>query len=163
KIAKERDYHFVPSFHHAIVMGVATCAHELLTSIPDLNRVYVPIGIGSGICGMIEVRDLLGLTTEIVGVVAENAPAFALSFKAGHPISTRSANPFADGLACRQPQAEPFEVIRKGVAEIVRVSELEIADAVRFLYTDTHNIAEGAGAAALAALFKQRAASRGKR
>jgi threonine dehydratase len=163
QIANVRDYKFVPSFHRSLVIGVATYAHELLASIPDLSRVYVPIGMGSGICGMIAVRDLLGLTTEIVGVVAENAPAFALSLEGGRPISTNTASTFADGLACRQPQFEPFEIIRKGAAEIVRVSETEIADAVRFLYTDTHNIAEGAGAASFAAVVKQRAASQGKR
>jgi threonine dehydratase len=140
---------------------VATYAYELLTSISDLHQVYVPIGMGSGVCAMIAVRDLLGLKTEIVGAVAVNAPAFALSLEGGHPISTNRANTFADGLACRQPEA--FEIVSKGVAEIVRVSEDEIADAVRILYTDTHNVAEGAGAASLAALMKQRDARRGKR
>ena len=125
--------------------------------------IYVPIGMGSGICGLIAVRDLLGLKTEIIGVVAENAPAFALSRDAGYPISTNSANTFADGLACRQPQAEPLEIIRKGAADIVRVSETEIAEAVRFIYTDTHNVAEGSGAAPLAALLKQRSRLKGER
>jgi threonine dehydratase len=163
KLASERGYHFVPSFHRSLVLGVATYAYELLASIPDLHRVYVPIGMGSGICGMIAVRDLLGLKTEIVGVVAENAPAFALSLESGHTVSTNIANTFADGLACRQPQPEPFEIVRKGVTEIVRVSENEIANAVRVLYTDTHNVAEGAGAAALAALLKQTASLQAKR
>src|SRR5262245_20593047 len=95
RIASERDYHFVASFHPALVLGVATYAYELLTSWPDLQRVYVPIGMGSGICGMIAVRDLLGLRTEIVGVVSDNAPAFALSLAAGHPVSTDSARTFA--------------------------------------------------------------------
>jgi len=135
----------------------------LLASIADLHFVYVPIGMGSGICGMITVRDLLGLKTEIVGVVAVNAPAFALSLEAGHPVSINWANTFADGLACRQPQPEAFEIIGKGVAEIVRVSEDEIAGAMLVLYTDTHNVAEGAGAASLAALMKQRANRQGKR
>src|SRR5262249_34615800 len=156
-------HHFVPSFHHSLVLGVATYAYELLTSITDLHRVYVPIGMGSGICAMIAVRDFLGLKTEIVGVVAVNAPAFALSLEGGQPVSTSRANTFADGLACRQPQPEAFEIISKGVAEIVRVNEDEIADAVRILYTDTHNVAEGAGAASLAALMQQRASRRGKR
>src|SRR5215471_16923093 len=162
-LASERGYHLVPSFHHSLVLGVATYAFELLASIADLHFVYVPIGMGSGICGMIAVRDLLGLKTEIVGVVAVNAPAFALSLEGGHPVSTNWANTFADGLACRQPQPEAFEIISKGVAEIVRVSEDEIAGAVRVLYTDTHNVAEGAGAASLAALMKQRAHRQGKR
>jgi threonine dehydratase len=144
-------------------LGVATYAHELLSTWPKLERVYVPIGMGSGICGMIGVRDLLGLRTEIVGVVADNAPAFALSVAAGHPVATANANTFADGMACREPQAEPFAIIQKGVAEIVRVSDAEIAGAMRHLYTDTHNLAEGAGAAPLAALLKQREALQGKR
>ena len=163
QVGEERGFHFVPSFHRSLVMGVATYAHELLASWADLDRVYVPIGMGSGICGLIAVRDLLGLKTEIIGVVAENAPAFALSRDAGYPISTNSANTFADGLACRQPQAEPLEIIRKGAADIVRVSETEIAEAVRFIYTDTHNVAEGSGAAPLAALLKQRSRLKGER
>jgi len=163
RIASERDYHCVASFDRALVLGVATYAYELLTDWPDLSRVYVPVGMGSGICGMIAGRDLLGLRTEIIGVVADNAPAFALSLACGHPVSTNSANTFADGLACRQPQAEPFAIIRKGAAQIVRVSETEIAEAVRVIYTDTHNVAEGAGAAPFAALLKQREALQGKR
>lgn len=163
RLASERGYHFVPSFHRSLVLGVATYAYELLARIPDLRRVYVPIGMGSGICGMIAVRDLLGIATEIVGVVAANAPAFALSLDKGRQVSTNQAITFADGLACREPQAEPFDIIRRGVSEIVPVSEDEIADAVRVLYTDTHNVAEGAGAAAFAALMKQRDGFRGNR
>jgi threonine dehydratase len=163
RIAKERGYHFFPSFHRALVLGVATYAHELLSTWPKLDRAYVPIGMGSGICGMIGVRDLLDLRTEIVGVVADNAPAFALSLAAGHPVATASANTFADGMACREPQPEPFAIIQKGAADIVRVGEAEIAEAMRQLYTDTHNLAEGAGAAALAALSKQRETLQGKR
>lgn len=163
RLAAARGYHFVPSFHHSLMLGVATYAYELLTCRADLQRVYVPIGMGSGICGMIAVRDLLGRTTEIVGVVAANAPAFALSLESGRLVSTHHANTFADGLACREPQAEPFEIIRRGVAEIVRVSEHEIAEAIRILFTDTHNVAEGAGAAALAAVISQRERLRGTR
>lgn len=140
-------------------MGVATYAHELFASLPDLDQVYVPIGMGSGICGLITVRDLLGLKTEIIGVVAENAPAFALSLDAGRPVSTNTARTFADGLACREPQSEPFEIIRKGAAAIVKVGDDEIAEAVRHIYSDTHNLAEGSGAAPLAALLKQRPTS----
>jgi threonine dehydratase len=163
QVGEERGFHFVPSFHRSLVMGVATFAHELFASWTDLDRVYVPIGMGSGICGLIAVRDLLGLKAEIIGVVAENAPAFALSREAGYPVPTNTAHTFADGLACRQPQAEPLEIVRKGAADIVRVSEAEIAEAVRFIYTDTHNVAEGSGAAPLAALLKQRSGLKGKR
>jgi threonine dehydratase len=162
-IERKRGYHLVPSFHREIVKGVATYAHELFAVWSDLDAVYVPIGMGSGICGLITVRDLLGFNTEIVGVVAENAPAFALSFEAGRPVPTASARTFADGMACRDPQVEPLEIIRNGAARVVRVSDDEIAEAVRVIYTDTHNIAEGAGAAALAALIKERTQQVGKR
>jgi threonine dehydratase len=156
KIQHERGYHFVPSFHRELVKGVATCAYELFTSFPGLDVVYVPIGMGSGICGLITVRDLLGLKTEIVGVVAKNAPAFALSLEAGRPVKTSTARTFADGLACRDPQPEAFEIIAKGAARVVLVGEGEIAEAIRIYYTTTHNLAEGAGAAPLAALLKEK-------
>jgi threonine dehydratase len=163
EIQHQRGYHFVPSFHREIVKGVATYAHELFTSCADLDVVFAPIGMGSGICGLITVRDLLGLQTEIVGVVAENAPAFALSLEAGRPLQTNAARTFADGLACRDPDPEAFEIIRKGAAHIVRVSEEEIAEAIRIYYTTTHNLAEGAGAAPLAALMKETNRYVGKR
>jgi len=154
QIERDKDYHFIPSFHPDLVLGVATYAYELFPSHTDLDVVYVPIGMGSGICALIAVRDLLGLKTEIVGVVAEKAPAFALSFEAGRLISTDSADTFADGMACRQPPLESLEMVLKGAARVLRVSEDEIASAIRYLYTDTHNLAEGAGAASLAALLK---------
>ncbi len=163
RLGRERGYHYVPSFHRALALGVATYAYELFASWPGLDRVYVPIGMGSGICGVITARDLLGLKTEVVGVVADNAPAFALSLAAGRPVSTDSARTFADGMACRQPQAEPFEIIRTGVAEILRVSDADIAAAIRFIHTDTHNVAEGAGAAPLAGLLQLPPERRGKR
>lgn len=153
-IEQERGYHFIPAFHPKLVLGVATYAYELFSSHKNLDVVYVPIGMGSGICSLISVRDLLGLNTEIVGVVAEQAPAFALSFDAGRVVQTETAHTFADGVACRKPPAESLEIIMGGAARIVRVSEDEIADAIRHLYTDTHNMAEGAGAAAVAALLK---------
>jgi threonine dehydratase len=162
QIQRERGYHFVPSFHLELVKGVATYAHELFASRSDLDVVYVPIGMGSGICGLITIRDLLGLKTEIVGVVAANAPAFALSFEAGRIVSTETARTFADGMACREPQARPFEIICKGAARVVTVSEDEIAEAVRILFTATHNTAEGAGAAPLAALLKEKERYQGK-
>jgi threonine dehydratase len=162
-IEHERGYHLIPSFHRDLVKGVATYAHELFTAWPDLDVIYVPIGMGSGICGLITVRDLLRLKTEIVGVVADNAPAFALSFEAGRPVPTASAKTFADGMACRDPQIEPFEIIKSGAARIVRVTDDEIAEAIRVIYSDTHNIAEGAGAAALAALIKETPRQAGKR
>ena len=163
RIAQERGYHFVPAFHPDIAKGVATYAQELFQATRDLAAVYVPIGMGSGICGLITVRDLLGLETEIVGVVADQAPAFALSFDAGHPVPTTSARTFADGMACRDPQAEPLAIIRAGAARIVRVGEAAIAEAIRIYYSDTHNLAEGAGAAPLAALIAERDRYAGRR
>jgi threonine dehydratase len=163
RIAEERNYHFVPAFHPELVKGVATYAYELLTGITDLAAVYVSIGMGSGICGLITVRDLLGLKTEIVGVVAENAPAFALSFEAGRPVPTNTARTFADGMACRDPQPEALAIIRGGAARILRLSEAEIAEAIRIYYSDTHNLAEGAGAAPLAGLLKEKERYAGRR
>jgi threonine dehydratase len=163
RFAAARGYHFVPSFHLDLVKGVATYALEMFQAQPDLDAVYVPIGMGSGICGLITARDLLGLDTEIIGVVAENAPAVALSFEAGRPVPTNSAATFADGMACRVPHPDALSVILEGAARIVRVQEDEIAAAIRALYEDTHNLAEGAGAAALAALMQERQAMAGKR
>ena len=163
RIQDERGYHYVPSFHRDLVKGVATYALELFQDAADLDVVYVPIGMGSGICGLITARDLLGLKTEIVGVVAENAPAFALSFAAGRPVPTNSARTFADGVACRDPQAEAFAIVNDGAARVVSVSEDEIAEAMRVYYVATHNLAEGAGAASLAALLKERNRYAGKR
>jgi threonine dehydratase len=163
QIQREREYHFVPSFHRDLVKGVATYALELFKSCDDLDVVYAPIGMGSGISGLITVRDLLGLKTDIVGVVAETAPAFALSFAAGRPVPTNSARTFADGMACRDPQADAFDIVRKGAARVVTVSEDEIAEAIRIYYAATHNVAEGAGAAPLAALMKEKDRYAGKR
>jgi threonine dehydratase len=163
RVADQEGLHFVPSFHADLVMGVATYALELFEAAPPLATVYAPIGMGSGICGLVTARDLLGLDTEIVGVVAENAPAVALSFEAGRLVPTSSAATFADGMACREPQADAMALIGEGVTRVVRVSEDEIAEAIRIYYSDTHNLAEGAGAAPLAALIKERDGNRGKR
>jgi threonine dehydratase len=162
-IQRQRGYHYVPAFHRDLVKGVATYAYELFGSHADLDVVYVPIGMGSGICGLITVRDLLGIKTEIVGVVADNAPAYALSFAAGHAVETNSARTFADGVACRVPSAEALGVIMKGAARIIRVREDEIADAIRLYHAATHNLAEGAGAAPLAALLQEKERHAGKR
>jgi threonine dehydratase len=156
QLAEKRGLHFVPSFDPQLVRGVATYALELLRAVRELHTVYAPIGMGSGICGLIAVRDLLGLKTEIVGVVAEAAASMALSVAAGQSVPTNSARTFADGIACRIPDPRALEIIREGAARIVRVGEDEIAEAIRIYYTATHNIAEGAGAAPLAALLKER-------
>jgi threonine dehydratase len=162
ELGAKRNLHFVPSFEKHLVMGVATYALEFFRAVPDLQRVYVPIGLGSGICGVIAVRDLLGLDTEVVGVVAEAAPAYALSLDAGRVIATNSAATFADGMAVRVPNEEAFSMIKSGVARILRLSEDEIAEAIRVYYTDTHNLAEGAGAAPLAGLLRERSELQGK-
>ncbi len=163
RMAGERDLDFVPSFHPDLVTGVATYAQELFEAAGALDAVYVPIGLGSGICGVIGMRDLLGLKTKVIGVVAEKAAAYQLSLDQGHPVSTNSAASFADGMAVRIPNADAFEIIARGVERIVSVSEDEIAEAMRLLYRATHNLAEGAGAAALAALVKEREPMKGKR
>jgi threonine dehydratase len=163
EIERERGYHYIPSFHADLVRGVATASLELFTDHGDLDALYVPIGMGSGICAAITARDLMGLKTEIIGVVAENAPAVALSFEAGKPVPTATARTFADGLACRDPQPDALAIIAKGAARVLRATEDEIAEAIRLYYTATHNMAEGAGAAALAALIQERDRQKGRR
>lgn len=163
ELAKTEGLYMLPSFDERLVAGVATYAMELFEAAPNLDAVYAPIGLGSGICGIISARDALGLNTEIVGVVSEGAPCYALSFDAGAPISTNSADTMADGMACRTPVAAAVETINAGVARIVRVSDAEIGAAMAVYYSDTHNIAEGAGAAPLAALMQEKDRMAGKR
>lgn len=161
RVADAEGLHLVPSFHRDLVLGVATYALELFRATPPLATVYVGIGMGSGIAGLILVRDLLGLQTEVVGVVARTAPATALSFAAGKPVGTESALTFADGLATRQPDPAAIEIICGGAARIVQVTEDAIAEAVRVYFDDTHQVAEGAGAAPLAALLQERGQTQG--
>ena len=162
-IAAERGWHLVPAFHPLLVRGVGTYAFELLRAVPDLHTVYVPIGMGSGICGLIAAREALGLRTKIVGVVSAAAPAYALSYAAGYPISHVVTTQIADGMACRTPVPEALEIIRRGAERVVRVSDAQVEAAMRALFTDTHNVAEGAGAAGLAALLEERDQMRGRR
>ncbi|SEE88168.1 threonine dehydratase [Rhizobiales bacterium GAS191] len=154
KLAAERGFEFVPSFAPDLVKGVATYALELFGAHGDIDTLYAPIGLGSGICGLIAVRDAMGLKTRIVGVVPERANAYRLSFDAGRVVPVNSLSTFADGVAVRVPDAQALALIRKGAERVVEVSEDEIAEAIRVLHEDTHNMAEGAGAAALAALAK---------
>ena len=163
RVAEREGAMAVPPFHHALVRGVATYALELFEAVADLDAVYVPIGMGSGVCGVIQVRDLLGLKTEVVGVVAKNAAAMARSVEAGKIVATDSANTIADGMACRVPMEEPFEIVRKGAARLVEVDDDEIAGAMRMLYRSTHNVAEGSGAAAFAALMREREKQSGRK
>lgn len=153
----------VPPFHPDLVRGVATYAMELFGAVAGLHTVYVPVGMGSGICGLIRTRDLLGLPTRIVGVVSAHAPAMALSFEAGRVVTTETADTMADGMACRVPDPGAFAIIRAGAERIVQVTDAEVAAAMRAYWTDTHNLAEGAGAAPLAALMQEREAMRGRR
>jgi threonine dehydratase len=155
-IAQQRGLHMVPSFHPLLVHGVASYSLELLHEVPDVDVVYVPIGLGSGVCGMIAARNALGHRTEIVGVVSEHAPAYGLSFEQHrlieHPVATR----VADGMACRTPEPQALEILWRHLARIVLVSDDEVEQAMRLMYSATHNVAEGAGAAPLAAAFKER-------
>jgi threonine dehydratase len=163
RLAEERGLHAVPSFHRDLALGVSTYALELLSERPDLDVLYVPIGQGSGICGCIAARDALRLKTEIVGVQSAEAPAYALSFAAGHVVRTNTADTLADGMATRVPDEEALAVILKGAARIALVSDEDIASAIRAYWTDAHNLAEGAGAAALAAAMKDRSRLKGRK
>ena len=155
-LAERENLHPVRSFHPLLVHGVASYGLELFRAVPDLDVVYVPIGLGSGICGVIAAREALSLKTEIVGVVAANAATYALSFAAGKPVATNSANTFAGGLAVRVPDASALDIICRHVARIVTVTEAEMREAVRIIFSDTHTLAEGAGAAAFAAALQER-------
>jgi threonine dehydratase len=163
RLAQSRDVHAVPSFHRDLALGVSTYALELLSERSDLDVLYIPIGQGSGICGAIAARDALRLKTEIVGVQSTEAPAYALSFAAGHVVSTSSADTYADGMATRVPDEEALQVIAKGASRIALVGDQDIAAAIRAYWTDTHNLAEGAGAAGLAAAMKDRSRLKGRK
>ncbi|QQE82809.1 threonine dehydratase [Pseudomonas putida] len=163
RLAEVLGYAMVPSFHPELVRGVATYGLELFEAVRDLDCVYVPIGMGSGICGLIQARNLLGLRTQIVGVVSSAADAYAQSFEQGHIVTTATAETFADGMACRVPHPQAFALVREHAARIVRVTDSEVAEAMRVYHEATHNTAEGAGAAALAALMQEREQQAGKR
>ena len=161
-LAVTEGLEFAPSFARDLVLGVATWALELFEAVSALDAVYVPIGLGSGICGAIRARDLLGLATEIVGVQSAGADPYVRSVAAGHLVGLNRADTLADGMAVRQPDAEAFAMIRAGAARIVTVTDDEIAAAMRAYWTDTHNLTEGAGAAPLAALLQERGRMAGK-
>ena len=162
RIAAARGWHMVPSFHEQLVRGVASYSLELFRGAPELDTFYVPIGLGSGICGAIAARDALRLSTRIVAVVAASAPAYAQSLASGSPVSREATTRVADGMACRTPVPEALETIRKGIDRVVQVTDDEIEDAMRAIYDDTHNVAEGAAAASLAALLQERDRARGR-
>lgn len=163
ELARAQSLQMVPSFHPLLVAGVGTYSLELFRAVRDIAVAYVPIGLGSGICGMLAARTALGLKTAIVGVVSAQAPAYALSFAARraieHPVSTR----IADGMACRTPEPEALAAIWPGVERIVEVTDDEIAAAMRMIFECTHNVCEGAGAAAVAAATKEQPRVAGRR
>jgi len=162
-LAAERGLHLMPSFHPDLVTGVASYSLEMLRAQPGLDRVYVPIGLGSGICGMIAARNALGMSTEIIGVVSSAADAYARSLEAGDCVSTDSARTLADGMAVRVPSAEALSLMRDNISRVVRVSDEEVLAAMARYFSDTHNVAEGAGAAPLAALLQERDVNAGGR
>ena len=163
KLAAEHGWHFVPSYHRNIVKGVATFWLEFFTAVPNIDVVYVPIGQGSGICSCVAVRNGLNLKTKIVGVVPAGAPAYALSFEASRVVPAPVTTLLADGMACSVPVQESLDVVLKNVDHIVQVSEEEIAQAMKIYFTDTHNVAEGAGASGLAAALKEKERLHGRR
>jgi len=156
EIGVDRGWHRFPSFHPLLVRGVGTYALELFRAVPDLDTVYVPVGMGSGVCGVIAARDALGLRTRVVAVVSERAPAFALSYEQGRIVSHEADTRIADGMACRTPVEEALTIVRRGAERVVLVSDDEVESAMRALFADTHNTAEGGGAAALAALIQEK-------
>jgi threonine dehydratase len=162
-LAAERGLVMFDSFHERLVRGTATYALEFLQSAPALERVYVPIGLGSSISGISAARNALGLATEIVGVVASGSPSYSLSFSQRKVVEAPARTSIADGLACRTPNALAMEIIWENVARIVEVSDAAIGAAMRALYQDTHNVAEGAAAAALAGAIQEQETNRGKR
>jgi threonine dehydratase len=163
RLATERGLMMVDSFHERLVMGTATYALEFLQSALSLDRVYVPIGLGSSVCGVSAARNALGLATEIVGVVASGSPSYSLSFSQRKVVEAAAQTKIADGLACRTPNQSAMEIIWQNVERIVEVSDAEIAAGMRAIYQDTHNVAEGAAAAALAGALKEKDANLGKR
>jgi threonine dehydratase len=163
ELSAAHGWHLVPSFDATLVRGVASYALELCRAVPELDAIYVPIGLGSGLCGTIAVRDALGLQTEIIGVVAAGAPAYALSTAAGRVIASERVTTIADGMAVRVPNPEALEIIRARAARLVTVSDAEIRAAMCALFSDTHNVAEGAGAAPLAALLQESGRMQGRR
>jgi threonine dehydratase len=155
-LAAERGLEFVDSFHPQLVLGTSGYAMEFFESVPPIHTIYVPVGMGSSICGVAAARNALGLSTEIVGVVAELSPSAAISFHNQQVIEAPATTLIADGLACRRPNSDALEIMVANVARFVLVSEAEITAAMLAWYRDTHNLAEGAGAASLAAALQEK-------
>jgi threonine dehydratase len=155
-LARARGLHMVPSFHDDLVRGVASYWLEFFEAVPDLDVVYVPIGLGSGAAAAIAARDALGLRTEVVGVGSTGAPSYARSLALGHAVEAAVTTVLADGMACRVPEPRALEILRDGLARVVEVDDDQVAEAMRAIFVDTHNVAEGAGAAPLAAALIER-------
>jgi threonine dehydratase len=162
EIATRRGWHRFPSFHPLLVCGVGTYALELFRAVPHIDTIYVPVGMGSGVCGVIAARDALGLRSRVVAVVSDGAPAFALSYERGEPVSHEVTTKIADGMACRTPDESALAIALNGIERVIQVTDDEVKAAMRALFADTHNVAEGAGAAALAALMQDNASARGQ-
>jgi threonine dehydratase len=162
-LAEQQGLHVVPSFHRNIVKGVASYWIEFFEAVPDMDYVYVPIGMGSGVCAGCAVRNGMGLKTKIVGVVSAGAPAYALSFEAGRVVEALVTTQIADGMACRTPDADAVAIIRENVDHVARVSDDEVRQAMKIYFIATHNVIEGAGAASLAAALKEKGSFSGKR
>jgi threonine dehydratase len=156
RLAEDNGWHRVPNIDRRIVTGVSTYALELFSACGELDTIYVPIGMGSGVCGTIAVRNALGLATKVVGVVSSAAPAYALSFAANEIIEHAAQTDIADGMACRKPDPDAIRVMKAELDRVITVDDDEVKDAMRAYFSDTHNVAEGAGAAGLAALLKDR-------
>ena len=163
QLSAENGYHLVPPYHRDILLGIATYWLELFSAVPQIDVVYVPVGMGSGICSAVAVRNALGLTTKITGVVSDQAPMYALSFEARKIVEAPAQTALADGLACRKGNQEALHVMLQNVDHFVRVTDAEVAAAMRELFTSTHNVIEGAGAASLAAALKEAPVLKGKR
>ncbi len=163
ELAVKEGLHAVPSFHPWLVRGVATYGLEMFRSVENLDAVFVPIGLGSGFCGIAAAREALGLRTKIIGVVSEHAPAYALSFQQRQFVEQPSTTRVAEGVACKTPSTEALEHVMRHAHEIVTVNDDEAVTAMREIMQATHNIAEGAGALAYAALKKHRAGWQGTR
>ena len=163
ELARERGLFRMPSFDPVLIPGVASYGLELFRGAPALDAVFVPIGWGSGAVSLASVRNALGLKTRIIGVVSASAPTYALSMAAGHVIEQKSATRIADGVAISRAHADSLEILQRELERVDQVADDEVEDAMRALFSDTHNVAEGAGAAALAALLKDREAWHGKR
>ncbi len=162
-LAKERGLHWMPAFHRDLYTGIAASLLAFFRNVPALDMLYVPIGLGSGICAAIAVRDALGSPTRIIGVAAERAPAYALSFEAKGPVVHPASTRIADGMACSTPVPEALEIILRGVDRVVRVIDEEIEAAMRAYFMDAHTVAEGAAGSALGAVLRDRGAVAGKR